>query len=154
MIMTLLLEDPVLDIALIATMIVLFTFVVRKIMMDQSKQDNMKSKQKEINKRYQEAMKSGDQQRIKEAEKEYKELMGLIKDNLKDSLKPMYITFIPIIIVFWFLKDSYDGVGNILTLPILGWELTWFWWYIIVAIFCSLIFEKIYNIARKQMQNG
>jgi len=152
--MTLLLEDPVWDIALIATMIVLFTFVVRKIMMDQSKQDNMKSKQKEINKRYQEAMKSGDQERIKKAEKEYKELMGLIKDNLKDSLKPMYITFIPIIIVFWFLKDNYDGVGNILTLPFLGWELTWFWWYIIIAISCSIIFEKVYDIARKQMKKN
>jgi len=146
--MTLFLEDPVLEIALIAGAIVLFTFIVRKIMTDQSKQDKMKLKQKTINKEYQEAMKSGDEKRIKAAEAQYKELMGLIKDNLKDNFKPLYVTMIPVLIIFWVLKDAYDGTGVIMTLPLVGWELSWFWWYLIVAIVCSLIFEKIYDVIR------
>jgi len=147
--MTIFLEDPVLEIGLIAGVVVLFTFIVRKIMMDQGKQDRMKAKQKEINKNYQDAMKSGDEKRIKEAEAQYKELMGMIKDNFKDSMKPLYITMLPILIVIWVLKDNYEGVGNIMTLPFLNWELNWFWWYFVVAIICSLAFEQIYNIVRK-----
>ena len=153
MIMTLLLEDPALDIALISIAIVLFTFIVRKLVTDQSKMDAMKEKQKEWSKKYKEAMKSGDEERIKKVNEEYKEVMKLFKSTMNESFKSLLYTMLPVLGVFWMLKDSYDGVGTVITLPVLG-ELTWFWWYLVIALVCSLSFEKIYDIIRKQLKKG
>ena len=151
--MTLLLEDPVLDIALISLGLMIFTFTVRKLVTDQDKMDSMKEKQKQWSKKYKEVMKTGDQEKIKKVNAEYAEVMKLFKDGMNENFKSLLYTMLPVLGVFWLLKDTYDGTGIIIELPIIG-GIEWFWWYLIIAISSSIIFENIYQVIRKQIKKN
>ena len=67
----------------------------------------------------------------------------LMKKNLgmmKHQIKPMLFTFIPLIIIFGWLRVTYEPLGKI----ILG--MSWFWIYLISAILFSIIIRKVLKI--------
>ncbi|MEK6906458.1 MAG: EMC3/TMCO1 family protein, partial [Nanoarchaeota archaeon] len=64
-----------------------------------------------------------------------KEMMDCSMELMKHSFKPMIYTFIPIIILFWWIKDVYTGVLS-----------GWIWWYIGASILSSIIFRKVFDV--------
>src|SRR3989338_2952709 len=65
----------------------------------------------------------------------------LMKKNLgmmKHNIKPMLFTFIPLIIIFGWLRVTYEGK------LIIG--LSWFWIYLISAVIFSMIIRKLLKI--------
>ena len=67
----------------------------------------------------------------------------LMKKNLgmmKHNIKPMLFTFIPLIIIFGWLRVTYEPLGKL----IIG--LSWFWIYLISAVIFSMIIRKLLKI--------
>jgi uncharacterized membrane protein (DUF106 family) len=67
----------------------------------------------------------------------------LMKKNLgmmKHNIKPMLFTFIPLIIIFGWLRVTYEPFGKL----IIG--LSWFWIYLISAVIFSAIIRKVLKI--------
>lgn len=89
------------------------------------------------------------QKEMKEFKNNPEKMMSLQKDvmskNMKymmQSMKPTLFTFIPIIIIFGWLRAYYTGLGN----PDVLFGLSWFWSYFIVTIVLSISLRKLLKI--------
>ena len=129
-------------IALISIILVLMSSLVRRAMIDREKMEETKKKMKEHQEKLKKISKSGN---TKEMQRVQSEFMSLTMEQMKQSFKPMLITFVPFILVFGWLKGEYGNVGTVAT--ILGFDLGWFWWYFICAMVFSLILNKIFKLS-------
>jgi len=128
-------------IALISMGLALMNTLVRRAVLDREKLKEQKKKLKEHQQTVKEATKAGDMKRAKKAQEE---LMGLTMEQLKHSFKPMIFTMIPFLLVFNWLRGEYGSAGVIATL--FGFELTWFFWYIICSITTSIVLNKVLRL--------
>ncbi len=97
-------------------------------------QDRMKELKK-IQKACQIKLKSakGD---FKKQQEIQKQMMECSMELMKHSFKPMLITFIPLILFFWWIRDIFS--------PVLS---GWIWWYIISSVVFSMILRKALDVA-------
>lgn len=75
-----------------------------------------------------------------------KDLAGKNLEYMKHSFKPMFYTFIPVIIIFWWLGSLYKSIPVVLTIPGVGWNLSWVWTYIIFSFVFSMILRKALKV--------
>lgn len=129
------------EITLISSIIVVMSSLVRRAVIGQEKMDEMKKRLKEKQANFKEISKSGDMKKIQKAQEE---MLQLTMENFKQSFKPMLITFIPIILVFGWIRDQYGSIGTVVTL--FGFNLGWFGWYFICAMAISLAFNKVLEV--------
>ena len=125
-------------IALISVGLAVMNTLVRRAVLDKEKLKEQKKKLKEHQQTIKEATKTGDTQRAKKAQEE---LMGLTMEQMKHSFKPMIFTIIPFLLIFNWLRGEYGSIGVVATL--FGFELTWFFWYIICSITTSIVLNKV-----------
>jgi len=85
------------------------------------------------------------QQQMKEHKEDSQKVMEIQKLSLEKnmkymmhSFKPTLFTFVPLIIIFTWLRTTYSTI----TLPFLSW----FWVYIIVSIVFSMVLRKALKI--------
>lgn len=71
-----------------------------------------------------------------------KDIMSKNMEYMKHSMKPMLITFLPIIIIFGWLRGYYEAIGN----PQIFFKLTWLWTYMIFSIIFSILIRKILKV--------
>lgn len=64
-----------------------------------------------------------------------KQMMSCSMELMKHSFKPMLITLIPLLFIFWWIKEIYS--------PILS---GWIWWYIGTSIISSIILRKVLDV--------
>ncbi|MDP3916964.1 MAG: EMC3/TMCO1 family protein [Nanoarchaeota archaeon] len=113
-----------------------------------------------------------DQELMKNLKKELKDLqkeMKTLKDNpekfmskqkeamtknleyMKHSMKPTLITFVPLILIFGWLKTSFADAGDIVSwgfsIPLFGEGLGWLGTYFFSAIIFSIIIRKVLKIS-------
>jgi uncharacterized membrane protein (DUF106 family) len=120
------------SIIIIAVVLSLFISLINYFVLDKEKMKGMKARQKEIQKE----MKEHKQDQAKQTELS-KELLSHTMENMKHSFKPMLITIIPILVVFWWIKGVYAETAI---------ASSWFWWYLGAAIASSLIFRKLFKL--------
>ena len=127
-------------IALISVILSILSAMVRRITIDQKKLKASKERMKEHQKKMKEAQKKGD---TKELMRCQEEMTKLLMENLKMSfnIKTMLTTFLPFMIIFGWLSSQYSDSGEVAN--ILGFGLTWFWWYFLVSLVASQIVMKI-----------
>ena len=75
-----------------------------------------------------------------------KEIAGKSLEQMKHSFKPMLYTFLPVILIFYWLRGLYEEMGVILILPFVGWGLNWIWTYILFSFVFSLLLRRILKI--------
>jgi uncharacterized membrane protein (DUF106 family) len=63
------------------------------------------------------------------------EMLQITGTMMKSSFKPMLVTFIPFLLLFYWIKGIYT--------PILA---SWFWYYLGASLVSSLIFRKLLKI--------
>jgi uncharacterized membrane protein (DUF106 family) len=121
---------------LIAGIISLATSLVQKYTMDHERMKNLKAEQK----RLQEEMKKykDHPQKLVELNKEFMKTFSELWDV---SLRPAFYTIIPIILFFRWFNDYFASNP----VKIFG-VLSWFWAYLIFAIFFSMIFRKLLKL--------
>ena len=101
------------------------------------------------------------QKEMKEAKEELKKMqseMKLVKDDpsqmlekqkqmweknlvlMKNSFKPVIYTFIPFLLVFFLLRESFEPLGKI------AFGLSWFWIYLISSLVFNILLRKILKV--------
>ena len=123
---------PRLAVIIAALLISFFISLVNFFVLDKEKMHEIKGKQKAL----QEEMKNhkDNPQKLMELQKEMFSHMG---ETMRHSMKPMLITFLPLIILFPVLRNM------LLTTAIAS---TWFWWYLAASIISSLVFRKLFKL--------
>jgi uncharacterized membrane protein (DUF106 family) len=135
------------EVALIAAVLSIISSLINRHFSSKGRLKEIKDEVKRVQKEWSEAKKSGDEQRIAEAEKNFKKSLGLQKEMMMLSFKPMLITMIPFAaVVFLYMWPQYGSLGNIVELPIVNWELSWLWWYMVIALFVALVMNIIFKV--------
>ena len=123
---------PRISVILASLLISFFISLVNYLVLDKEKMHELKRKQKAL----QEEMKYHKDNPVKIMELQ-KEMFSHMGESFKHSLKPMLITFVPLILIFPIMR------GVLLTTEIAR---TWFWWYLTASIIGSTIFRKLFKL--------
>ncbi len=131
MIKDLLLLNPKLSVVALSFLITLVMTLITKKFTNQSRMKELK----DIQKSCQIKIRSGNLT-PEEMSKVNKQMMECSMELMKHSFKPLLITLIPLIILFWWIRGIYS--------PVLS---SWIWWYIISGIISSIILRKALKVA-------
>jgi uncharacterized membrane protein (DUF106 family) len=106
--------------------------LVTKFLTNQEHLLEMKKRQKEL----QEEMKKhkGNSEKLMELQQE---TLGITMTMMKSSFKPLLITFIPFLILLYWLRAEFT--------PLIGGN--WIWYYIGASLISSFAFRKILKMA-------
>jgi uncharacterized membrane protein (DUF106 family) len=123
---------PRIFIVLAALLISLFISIVNYFVLDKEKMHEIKAKQKAI----QEEMKKHKDNPTKLMELQ-KEMFSHMGESMKHSLKPMLITFIPLLILYPMARSM------LVDTVIKG---SWFWYYIVASLVGASVFRKLFKL--------
>jgi len=126
---------PLYSIVLVSFLITLFTTVIYKYVSDQKTMKILKDEIKLLQKEMKEV-----KDNPKKILDKQKELMEKNFSMMKHSLKPSLYTALPLLLIFYFIRNVYINTGAVL------FNLTWIWAYIIFSIIFSLIIRKIMKV--------
>lgn len=124
--------SPKLSIILVSLVVAIFISIVNYFIMDKVRMRELKEIQKACQIKLKNA--KGDMNKMSEINKQ---MMACSTEMMKHSFKPMLVTFIPIIIVFTFIRGVYAETDL---------ASTWIWWYIISSIIFSMILRKVFKL--------
>lgn len=147
--MIVLMSTSAMEIAVVAVAIGIVSFVVSKKLSNPARTEQIQEQINSFQKKMKDAQKNNDTAEIKRLEVEQREMLGLMKEMMINNFKPAMVTFLPFIAVWWTLSGVYGSAGNIVELPVVNWQLNWFWWYFVVIVIVSLVFEVAYKQYRK-----
>jgi len=126
----LLVANPHIGIICFSLLVSLFVTIVNYFILDKDRMRELKQKQKDL----QAEMKNHKDNPAKMMELQ-KELMGHTMETMKHSMKPMLITWIPIILFFGWLRGVYGTQWASLI-----------WYYIGASLVGSIIFRKLFKL--------
>lgn len=127
-----LVANPKLGIILISSVITLALTLVTKYFTNQNRMKELK----EVQKACQIKIKSG--KLTKEEMSEInKQMLDCSMEMMKHSFRPMFITLLPILVIFWWVRGIFDTTAI---------AKTWIWYYIGSAIVASIIFRKLLKV--------
>ena len=125
-------SSPRLFVIIASVLVSLFVSGVNYFVLNKERMHEIKARQKAL----QEEMKNhkDNPQKMMELQKEMFSHMG---ESFKHSMKPMLITFIPIIIFFPIVRAALldTAIGG-----------SWFWWYLVTSLISSMIFRKLFKL--------
>lgn len=131
MIKEIMIQNPKVSIVLVSVLVTFFMTLVTKFFTDQKRMKELKEIQKQCQIKIKDA--KGD---LKTQTQIQSEMMSCSLEMMKYSMKPMLITFIPLLILIGFLRGVYSGVFS-----------SWIWWYIISGMVSSIVLRKILKVA-------
>jgi len=134
-------SQPALFIIVASLLIAVLITLIYKYTSNQKEMKRLKEELKSLQGRMKEH--KGDAGKMMEVQKE------LAQKNLQymsHSFKPMIFTFVPVILIFWWLGSLYKGIPVVLTIPGVGWNLSWVWTYIIFSFVFSMILRKTLKV--------
>ena len=139
--------SPVIAIFIIGASISIFMSLVNKKVLGGERAKEVKKKMQDVRTKMLDAQKSGDTKQMNEY---LKDLMKINSEYMRFMFKPMIVSIILFILIVPIVRQKYQGqvigiVPN--TVPMVGgFELSWFWWYVICTFAVSIIAKKILGI--------
>ena len=130
-IMEMMTANPKISIAVFSVLVTFVSILVQKWLTNQEHLKSLKKRQKEIQK---ELKNCKDGCVMKELNAEMMKLTGIM---FKSSMKPMFVTIIPFLILFSWLRGVY--------VPLLG--NSWIWYYLGYSVVSSMILRKVLKVA-------
>ena len=125
-------SNPIVSIILVSVVVTFFSSLITKYLTNQEHMKGMKKRQKELQAEIKKHKENPD--KIKELQAEMLSITGTM---MKSSFKPLLITFIPFLILIYWLRGIYEpSLG--------GW---WIAYYIGASLVSSLIFRKVLKMA-------
>ena len=131
MITEMLSASPKFSIAIFSVLVTIISTLTQKWLTNQEHLKSLKKRQKEIQK---ELKNCKDHCLLQELNAEMMKITGTM---FKSSMKPMFVTIIPFLILFSWLRGIY--------VPLLG--NSWIWYYLGYSIFASMILRKVLKVA-------
>ena len=124
-------QNPALTVLIIAFLVSLITTIANKYLVDQEKMNENQKKSRELSSKMREAQKKGDGKEIARLQAEQTEMLKNQNEVMMESFKPMFVTFIPIILIFFWMRTSaIHNLVLILPVPVYWVTLTPFWHFI------------------------
>ena len=127
----LMVSNPKVSIAFFSIIVTLLSTLAQKWLTNQEHLKSLKKRQKEIQK---ELRGCKDQCVMKELNAEMMKLTGVM---FKSSMKPMFATIIPFLILFAWLRSVY--------VPVMG--TSWIWYYLGYSVVASIVLRKVLKVA-------
>jgi len=127
----LMVSNPKVSIAVFSVIVTFLSTLAQKWLTNQEHLKSLKKRQKEIQK---ELRGCKDQCLMKELNSEMMKLTGVM---FKSSMKPMFATIIPFLILFAWLRGIY--------VPVMG--NSWIWYYIGYSLVASIVLRKVLKVA-------
>jgi len=140
--LSIVITDDGIVIAVIASLVSIIGILIRRAVIDMDKMKEMRETINKKRKEREDAIKSG---KHKKAQKLEEDILQLTLEMMKQSLKPSLYTFVPFILVFYYLKNNFGSVGMVA--KIFGLQLNWFLWYLLTAMLTSIIINKIFKLS-------
>jgi len=122
---------PVYTIIVISIIVTLLSSLATKYLTDQNHLRTLKQRQKELQAEMKKHKENPD--KLMKIQSEMLQITGVM---MKSSFKPMFVTLIPFLILFYWIKSVYT--------PVLA---GWFWYYLGASLVSSIAFRKILKIA-------
>ncbi len=122
--------NPQASIIGIAVVISFISLLVTKYTTDQARMKELKARQKELSKQSKEFKDD-----IKKFTEINQEIMKLTMEMFRHSFKPLLITMIPLLALFWWVKNTFSDVFP-----------HWIWYYKAAGIISSLILRKVLKV--------
>jgi len=141
--------SPILAIFIIGASISIFMSLVNKKVLSGKRAKEVKKMMQDVRAKMLDAQKAGDMKKMNEY---LKELMKINSEYMRFMIKPMIVSIILFILVMPALRGRYEITGQVVatvpeTLPLVGgFELSWFWWYVICTFAVSIVAKKILGI--------
>ncbi len=132
-----LLSESAKEIAIISFALAFMSAMITKVFTTEEGKA-AKQKTKDLQADMKAAQKSGDMKKMKKLQGE---MMGAMMDTFRHQLRPMIITMIPFLLIFWWLKSTYGGGGAMAEL--FGYQLYWLGWYFVCFMLVSLPLNKL-----------
>jgi uncharacterized membrane protein (DUF106 family) len=111
-------NNPMLTIFLIATIIAFITTLANKLLVDQDEMESSREEMKQFQEKMKEAQMSGDAKALAKAQAMQKDVMAKQGAMIKNSFKPLIVTIIPIMLLFWWMYQPTNPInGVIVQLP-------------------------------------
>ena len=123
--------NPKVSIAVFSVFITAVSTLVQKHFTDQEHLKALKKRQKEIQA---ELKKTKEPSLLQELNAEMLQLTGAM---FKSSMKPMFVTMIPFLALFAWLRSIY--------VPLMG--TSWIWYYLGYSVVASMILRKVMKVA-------
>jgi len=115
---------------------------------DVKKMRALQNEMKEHRKKIMQSAKSG--QKDQESSTSQSRMME-IQQELMKLQTPMFLTMVPIIFVFIWMREAFAGFGDVITLPyslpIWGNSLGWLGWYILASFPISMFLRKLLRLS-------
>ena len=127
---------------LIYTLILsLVVSVIYKFLTNQDEMKKVKEEMKYFKDKADEAKKSGDMAKMNQYTND---MLKVSSQQFKHTMKPMFASMFVFIIVLGWFGVAFGEV--LINTPFAGFQLSWFYWYIIIAIPATMIFRKIMGV--------
>lgn len=124
-------QNPKMSLICISAIVTLISTIVTKYLTNQNHLRSLKERQKVIQKEIKNH-KPGD----KLFEELQNEMLQISMTMMKSSFKPMFITFIPFLILFYWIRGTYSELLS-----------GWIWYYLVSSIVFSMIYRKVFKMA-------
>jgi uncharacterized membrane protein (DUF106 family) len=122
---------PKVSIIILSAVVTLVSSLITKWLTNQEHLKSMKERQKQVQKDLK-TCKPGD----KKFEELQSEMLQITMVMMKSSFKPMLVTFVPFLLLFYWIRSVYTTL-----LP------GWIWYYIISSLVFSIGFRKVLKMA-------
>ncbi|EKQ53012.1 MAG: putative membrane protein [Methanobacterium sp. Maddingley MBC34] len=158
---------PMIGVFIISTIVAFFITLANKLLVDQDRLQFLQKEMKGFQQETMAAQKSGDAKAMAEVQKKQAEFMDLQKEMMMNSFKPMIVTMIPILLIFWWMAaqpaisklvvELPSFVFYVLLVPLFHMfyhqspgvpymAIEWLGWYILCSFAMSLIFRKLMGL--------
>lgn len=162
---------PIVGVFIIASIVAFVITLANKLLVDQDRLQFMQKEMKEYQQEMMKAQKSGDPKLMADMKEKQSEFMDIQKEMMLNSFKPMIVTFVPIIIIFYwmagnplvtqfyvqlptfayylFLVPFFQWLSQIFyhsTAVTPAYTIAWLGWYILSSFAMSLIFRKFLGL--------
>jgi len=130
--------NPKISILILAVVVTFISTIVTKWLTNQEHLKELKKRQKEIQK---ELKNQKDNPKVfSEMQNEMLQITGTM---MKSSFKPVLITMVPFLILFYWIRSLYGAPSDGGEALLAGW----FWWYLGGSVAAGLIWRKVLKMA-------
>lgn len=157
----------IIGVFLIATLVAFVITVANKLLVDQDRLQFLQGEMKGFQSEMMKAQKSGDPKAMAEMQKKQAKFMDLQKEMMFNSFKPMIVTFVPIILIFYWMAGNplinqlYLNLPSfayyVLLVPIFHtfyhqsagvpvMAVEWLGWYILCSFAMSFVWRKLLGL--------
>lgn len=157
----------IIGVFIIATLVAFVITLANKLLVDQDRLQFLQGEMKGFQSEMMKAQKSGDPKAMAEMQKKQAKFMELQKEMMFNSFKPMIVTFVPIILIFYWMAGNplinhlYLNLPSfayyVLLVPIFHtfyhqsagvpvMAIEWLGWYILCSFAMSFVWRKLLGL--------